>query len=423
MASCAEERTTVAQDTSAPGLAAARDRPTQPSLLVFSDDWGRHPSSCQHLIRQLLPKYRVCWVNTIGMRPPRLDVYTIRRGAEKLRIWFRSRQQPGDSNNGNLTVHNPRMWPWIARRHDRWLNRHLLELQLRPVLDAAASPVVAITTVPNVADLIDRLPVARWVYYCVDDFSNWKGMDAAAIKSMESQLVQRADVIVAASPKLQESLRKRGRDALLLTHGVDLEHWEVARSALVASQPVAELEGLESPLVLFWGSINWQLDVEFLRRLSAEMPSGTIALVGPKSDVDPRVFDLPRLVWIPPVPYDRLPQLAAKADVLVMPYLNGPGLDESQPLKLKEYLAAGKPAVVRDLPANRVWSEALDLVRTPGEFSERVRERLLEGLPASQANARRPLANESWADKARQFERFAIIGRTASDNKEHCDVA
>ena len=34
-------------------------------LLVFSDDWGRHPSSCQHLISQLLPKYHVDWVNTM----------------------------------------------------------------------------------------------------------------------------------------------------------------------------------------------------------------------------------------------------------------------------------------------------------------------------------------------------------------------
>ena len=36
------------------------------SFLVFADDWGRHPSSCQHLIRQLLARYPVLWVNTIG---------------------------------------------------------------------------------------------------------------------------------------------------------------------------------------------------------------------------------------------------------------------------------------------------------------------------------------------------------------------
>jgi hypothetical protein len=28
-------------------------------LVVFGDDWGRHPSGTQHFIRQLLPRYRV----------------------------------------------------------------------------------------------------------------------------------------------------------------------------------------------------------------------------------------------------------------------------------------------------------------------------------------------------------------------------
>ena len=56
--------------------------------LVFSDDWGRHPSSCQHLVRALLPGQPVTWVNTIGTRPLRLDRATAKRGAEKLRGWF-----------------------------------------------------------------------------------------------------------------------------------------------------------------------------------------------------------------------------------------------------------------------------------------------------------------------------------------------
>ena len=66
--------------------------PTDPgprTILVFADDWGRHPSSAQHLIRQLLPRRRVVWVNTIGTRKPRFDRATLQRGFEKLRHWSR----------------------------------------------------------------------------------------------------------------------------------------------------------------------------------------------------------------------------------------------------------------------------------------------------------------------------------------------
>src|SRR5262245_8337679 len=51
-------------------------RTETPPLLVFSDDWGRHPSSCQHLIRRLRQDFPVLWVNTIGTRQPKANSFT-----------------------------------------------------------------------------------------------------------------------------------------------------------------------------------------------------------------------------------------------------------------------------------------------------------------------------------------------------------
>src|SRR5205807_318898 len=66
----------------------------RPNLIVFSDDWGRHPSSCQHLVSHLLDRFEVTWVNTIGTRPPRISIDTFRRGCEKLRHWSLRRSEP-----------------------------------------------------------------------------------------------------------------------------------------------------------------------------------------------------------------------------------------------------------------------------------------------------------------------------------------
>jgi glycosyltransferase involved in cell wall biosynthesis len=79
-----------------------------------------------------------------------------------------------------------------------------------------------------------------------------------------------------------------------------------------------------------------------------------------------------------------------------------------QPLKLKEYLATGRPVVVRDLPATRAWADCADLVDTPQAFSEAVRLRLRTGLPEAQGAARGRLAQESWEEKARQLESLAL---------------
>ena len=71
----------------------------------------------------------------------------------------------------------------------------------------------------------------------------------------------------------------------------------------------------------------------------------------PKADPEPGLIQTPRVVYVPPLPYEALPGLAREASVLVMPYADLPVTWAMQPLKLKEYLATGKPAVVRDLPA------------------------------------------------------------------------
>ncbi|HVS37885.1 MAG TPA: glycosyltransferase [Gemmataceae bacterium] len=378
------------------------------SLLVFADDWGRHPSSCQHLIRRLLDRRPTIWVNTIGMRPPRFDLLTLKRGLGKIRQWLRpAHSHPGADAPGSPAgprVLNPRMWPWLRSPFDRRLNRMLLLRQLTPVLESLPAPPIAVTTLPIVADLMGRLPVQRWVYYCVDDFAEWPGLDRRPLQRMEAEVIARADRIVAVSESLQERICRLGRSADLLTHGVDLDFWVNAST----QDAFPELASLERPLILFWGVIDRRMDADFLRRLAADLDWGTVVLVGPENNPDPALRRIPRLVQLPAQPFERLPALAREAAVLIMPYADLPVTRAMQPLKLKEYLATGKPVVVRDLPAAREWADCLDLCTSPAAFSAAVRARLRDGLPAAQRLARGRLAEESWDEKARTFERLVL---------------
>ena len=424
--------------------------PSLPSLLVFADDWGRHPSSCQHLVRQLLGRYQVYWVNTIGMRPPQVDLATIRRGGEKLRQWFsrtrnaergtRNAEQrselwhglptvplapteglpeanDGSTDSGRPSVSlggtvgrpchnsvpssphilNPRMWPWFTAPLDRRINRALLTRQLAPLLRTLNPSPIALTTIPVVADLVGTLPVRSWVYYCVDDFSVWPGLDSRPLRRMEADLVRKVDRVIAVSETLRDKLQGMGREAHLLTHGVDLDFWQHAAVA------VPSLDGLERPLIVFWGVCDRRMDSEFLRQLAGDLVRGTIVLVGPEDDPDPALATLPRIVRLGSLPFAQLPAVAREAAVLVMPYADLPVTRAMQPLKLKEYLATGRPVVIRELPATRAWSDCADVVSTPQAFSEAVRLRLETDLPDAQRDARRRLASEGWDEKARHL--------------------
>ena len=262
---------------------------------------------------------------------------------------------------------------------------------------------MAVTTVPIVADLIGTLPVSRWVYYCVDDFSKWPGLDQEPLDRMERQLVARADELIAVSETLRQRLADMGRESHLLTHGVDLELWS-RRDALAPPQ----LGQHHRPLIVFWGMVDRRLDTGFLKRLSEDLTEGTIVLVGPEQDPDPAFRSMTRVVRLPAMSFDQLPALAQEAAVLVMPYADLPVTRAMQPLKLKEYLATDRPVVVADLPSTRPWSEALDLVRTSEEFSHAVRLRLRSGLPPPQRTARTGLVSESWTAKSEAFERLIL---------------
>src|SRR5207302_2478201 len=135
------------------------------------------------------------------------------------------------------------------------------------LLRSLPEPPVAVTTLPIVSELIGLLPVCRWVYYCVDDFGQWPGLDQATMQRMEARLVERADVIIAVSDRLRERLSSLGRASHLLTHGVEAGQWIPDG----APMPLPELEGLERPLVLFWGVVDRRMDVAFVRRLAADL--------------------------------------------------------------------------------------------------------------------------------------------------------
>jgi glycosyltransferase involved in cell wall biosynthesis len=292
------------------------------------------------------------------------------------------------------------MWPSFGSALSRGLNRRLLRRQLGALVRAMPEPPVAVTAIPLVADILDDLPVRRWVYYCVDDFSVWPGLDGRTLLDMERRLVPRADVLIAVSEVLQRRLADGGRSAELLTHGVDLSFWAGGGPA------PACLDGLERPLVVFWGLIDRRLDLAALRALTASLRRGNVVLAGPQDDPDPRLARLPRLVRVGTLPFWHLPGLARAAAVLVMPYADLPVTRAMQPLKLKEYLATGRPVVAADLPANREWADCLDLAWSPDNFARLVLDRIESGLPHEQGQARVRLRTEGWEEKARHFERL-----------------
>jgi len=387
-------------------------------LVVFSDDWGRHASSSQHLVRHFLEHHDVRWINTIGMRTPSLDAYALKRAFGKMTEWtglssVAKHNQPTtvpsdepQAVSATLapSICKPLMWPSFRTGWARRLNAKLLTRTVEQAC-VGSTHAVGLTTLPITADIV-RADARRWVYYCVDDFSTWPGLDQNTLLHMERDLVEAADEIIVVSETLGKRIAAMGRDSTLLTHGVDLEHWKVESGK-------ASIKLAGEPRVLFWGVLDQRLDMAWVRALSEALagtePSARITFVGPQNNPAAELFSLRNVDVVDALQFSELPALAAEADVLIMPYADLPVTRAMQPLKLKEYLATGKPVVIRALPATHDWADCCDAVTEQDKFVEMVLTRTREPLDATQSLQRQRLQSESWKEKAQVLER-ALFG-------------
>lgn len=399
-------------------------------LIVFADDYGRHPSSAQHLVNRLPAAWRIIWVNTIGTRRPRLCRADALRAWDKVKQWLGGFDaavgvaDAGAAAEGgappNLQVINPTMWPSFHTPLARRLNRSRLERAVRAAVEAtiarradpSSPPVTALTALPITADLIGRLPVDRWVYYMVDDFGAWPGLDGEALRLMESRQLAAVDRVAAVSESLARRAEAFGHQVERITHGVDLAHWRANGPPPPAATPIVDtLTATPTPTAVFWGLIDARLDAEAIEMLCARW-EGRVVLVGPTQGEVGRLASIDGVELAGSAPYAALPWIAAAADVLIMPYATTAATQAMQPLKLMEYLATDRPVVCLTLPSTRAWSDAADVVPR-GEFADRVARRAAEGLPPAQREARRRLAAEGWEAKAEMMRRLLEADSTS----------
>lgn len=394
------------------------------AYVVFADDWGRHPSSCQHIFRRITPQAEVLWVNTVGLRTPRLSLYDLRRSWEILSGWLipKKRTAPAGPNVDSApkpgagetfpapTVVRPVMLPFFHWKWAERVNQTLISRSVRKALKtfAPGKPKVLVSALPIIPGLFRESGWARKVYYCVDDFTTWPGVSGDTMQRLEQALLPHCDVVIATSVGLMETRGPKAPRAHLLTHGVDANHFGKASK----KEPHALVRNLPKPVLGMFGSFDQRVDGALLIELARRHPEGTVVAIGPVDrDLGEFASD-PNIRFPGAVPYAELPACIAGFDILILPYVVDASTDKINPLKLKEYLATGKPVVTSPLPEARRLG-AYCHVAEKHAFAGAVAEALKEaGHPsADRAEALASFLNrESWESKAEEFGRVALEG-------------
>lgn len=373
------------------------------SLVCFGgeDWWYHHPHSKNHLMRRFARAgNRVVFVNSISMGLPGLtNRDLLPRVARKLRSYARLARTTPEG----ITVVSPAALPFYGSRAARAANRSLLAAQVgrlarrrgltRPILWVA---------IPTAAEMIGRLDESLVVYHVSDKYdenSMDHTTDPAAIRRLHEHAIDRADIIFYSGRKLfAEAVRGRGR-SFLLEQAVDFEHWSrVGEGSLEVAEEVARIP---RPRLGYFGAIEpWLIDQELIRRAASERPEWQWVFVGNKSR-GVEIERLPNTHFLPPVSYAELPRYAAGFDVCVLPWETERAFTSyGSAIKVREYLATGKPVVISPLPEYEPMRDVLRIARSREDFFRLVEDALNEHDVEAARARQRAVAGGTWDARA-----------------------
>jgi glycosyltransferase involved in cell wall biosynthesis len=351
--------------------------------------------NCQQIASRLVVGHGVLFVDSVGLRAPKARRSDMRRIFRRL----------ADAAEGVRTAPDGvRVLSPVTR------SGRLLAWSVRSALRATGiAPGAVLAYLPSWAPIVEMFPRARRIYHCVDAYAENPDVDRARIESLERRLLLSVDTVLAASEPLRRRLAPIHPDVRLAPNVADVDRF-------AAGGPVPEdLAAIPRPWVLYLGNLaGYKVDLPLVAEIARTRPEWSLILVGPAGRGDPAT-DLSPLARLPNVRLlgerDRAlaPAYVAAADVCILPLQEGASTMHSSPIKIWEYLAAGRPVVAAPIPAfsSLIGARLIRSARGIDAWIDAIESSLGEG--ESGAGARRAEAlRHGWADRIREIE--ALLG-------------
>ncbi|MBK7540098.1 MAG: glycosyltransferase [Myxococcales bacterium] len=385
-------------------------------IIAFAKDWNEDPTSNHHVLRELAKTRRVLWLNSLATRTPKLsssrDLGKIRR---KLGEFARG---PVRVEN-DLWVFTPLVLPFPHLTAARAANKLALRATIAALrLRLGLSKFHLWTFLPNVADYVGVLGEDLSVYYCVDEWSMFSYLDRERTVELERRLLTKVDAVFAINHALAESKRAVNPATFVSPHGVDVAMF--GRALADATEIPQELAALPGPKIGFYGTLQDWVDLELIEEIARARPSWSIVLIGQALVDVERVRRLKNVHLLGRKPHDELPAYCKGFDVGIIPYRRQERMEFVNPIKLREYLAAGLPVVSTSVPEVVRYGDRCAIADTAPDFIARIEAALAadgQGQPADRQARRRDraaaMANESWAARVAQVA--SIIDGLADD--------
>jgi len=347
-------------------------------ILCFSHDWTGDPLSKTHLMRVLSKENRILWINAIANRLPTASSKDVSRIFKKLKGFT----EPVHEVEPNIHVLNPLAIPTYGNKVVRRFNEKFLIRQVKKAMWKLGfkNPLNMIFN-PAAGLLAGKLGETLLIYYCVDEYTAFTGA-AKGLREIEEDLFRKSDLVIVSAEKLLADKKKFNTNTFLIRHGTDWAHFRKALD--VATEIPAEIKNLPRPLIGFHGLLADWVDFELIKKTAEYFSKGSVVLIGKIAvDAEKKIKILnyvKNIHFLGRQPYAELPAYCKGFDVALNPFKISELTLAANPLKVREYLAAGLMTVSTDIPEVRVLENCL-VGDNPAHFIEQIEYALQNPKP------------------------------------------
>ena len=264
--------------------------------------------------------------------------------------------------------------------------------------------IISIVQHPYWHPLVRKLPNSHLVYDCLDHHEGF-GSTGADIATLERSLLKEAEAVVTTSQLLYDIATTYSTNVALVRNAAEYEAF--------CRRPGSWYRDPQGRRVIgYYGAISDWMDLGLLDKVAREYPDCLLLLVGADDSgaARLRLAQLPNVVFTGEVRYQDLPFYLYGMDVCLLPFLVTPLTLATNPLKIYEYLSAGKPVVSVRLPEIDQFDNLVATAGTHAEFLAQVGLALAEPAGSALDVKRRSFAAQNtWSRRVVEFEE--VLGR------------
>jgi hypothetical protein len=262
---------------------------------------------------------------------------------------------------------------------------------------------------PAAWEVLKRARRRYLVYERTDLFEEMPEVDKPYIRSLDDDLVESSDLVLYVDAAMYDEGVKVNPNSILIGHGVDFAFFANAHESDYVPEDIADVP---RPIVGYFGDIcDKTFDFDLVRHLAASLPEMSFVLVGPLSSDVSCLREFKNVYILGQKTYEDVPHYGKVFDASTLPWKKNRWVIHSYPIKIKEYLALGRPFVSVDIPAVEPFADVTYVATDYDDFVVKLRQAVEDKDAENIQRRKESVRFETWDSKVEQMVDFIKNGR------------